>query len=167
MRITNRLLSNNITLNIQNNLSKVARTQEQLSTSKSMLRPSDHPERMSQVLSVKASLSYLEQYDRNLEDGLSYLNLSDSSMQTVGDILHQAGEIAVQGSNGTYTQEDLAALGEQIDKMIDHVKDLANSSVGNSFIYAGTKNSRAPFVRTGDIITYIGDTGSINREMLS
>lgn len=167
MRVTNKLITNNVTSNIQSNLSKLARTQEELSTSKSMLRPSDKPENMSQLLSVKRSLTYLEQYQKNVDDGLSYLYLSDSSMQTVGDILHTAGEMAVQAANDTYSDEDRDALAEQIDKMIDQVKDLANSSVGGRFIYAGTQNSKAPFQRNGDIITYTGDLNGINREVLT
>ncbi|MFZ5647478.1 MAG: flagellar hook-associated protein FlgL [Bacillota bacterium] len=167
MRITNRMIANNLNSGIQRNLSKVARSQEQLATGKSMLRPSDRPENLSQLLSVKGTISYLEQYDRNLDDGLSYLNLSDSSMQTLGDLLNQAAELAVQGANETNTREDMAALAEQIDKMIDHVVDLANSSVGGRYIYAGTKNSDPPFKRVGDVITYTGDLNGIYREVLS
>ncbi|MCL4440002.1 MAG: flagellar hook-associated protein FlgL [Firmicutes bacterium] len=167
MRITNRMIANNLNRGIQRNLSQVARSQEQLATGKSMLRPSDRPENLSQLLSIKATLSYMVQYDRNLDDGLSYLNLNDSSMQTLGDILNQSAEMAVQGANGTMTREDMAALGEQVDKMIDHVVDLANSSVGGRYIYAGTKNSSPPFKRIGDTITYTGDLNGIYREVLS
>lgn len=167
MRVTNRLIANNLNRNIQLNLSQVARTQEQLSTGKSMLRPSDKPGNMAPLLEIKASLSYFEQYERNLDDGLSYLNLSDSTMQTLGDILNQAAEMAVQGANSTYTPQDTAALGEQIDKMIDHVVDLANASVGGKYIHAGTRNSLPPFKRVGDTITYTGDLNGIYREVLS
>lgn len=167
MRVTNRYISNNIISNIQQNLRRLARTQEQLSTGKTMLRPSDKPQSDSQLLSVKASISYLEQYDKNLDDGLSYLNLSDSSMQTLGNLLNSASEMAVQGANSTYSSSDMAALGEQIDKMIDEVVDLANSSVGGRFIYAGTKNSVAPFSRSGDKIVYKGDTNGIYRQVIS
>ncbi|MFZ5632107.1 MAG: flagellar hook-associated protein FlgL [Bacillota bacterium] len=167
MRVTNRLIANNLNKNIQQNLSRLARTQEQLATGKSMLRPSDKPGNMSPLLEIKASLSYFEQYERNLDDGLSYLSLSDGTMQTMGDILNQAAEMALQGANATYTPDDMAALGEQVDKMIDHVVDLANSSVGGKYIYAGTKNSTPPFKRVGDTITYTGNLNGIYREVLS
>lgn len=167
MRVTNRLISNNVIKNIQLNLGRVSRSQEQLATGKGMLRPSDRPENLSRLLSIKSSISYLEQYDRNLDDGLSYLNLNDSSMQTLGDILHQASQMAIEGANGTYTGEDMAYLGEQVDKMIDQVKDLANSSVGDRYIYAGTRDDAPPFQRVGDTITYTGDLNGIYREVLS
>ncbi|MFZ5644522.1 MAG: flagellar hook-associated protein FlgL [Bacillota bacterium] len=167
MRITNKLITNNVTLNIQKNLSKSARTQEQLATGKSMLRPSDKPENLSQVLGIKAHLSYMDQYEKNIDDGLGYLNLTDSSMQTLGNILHDASEKAVQGANDTYNAEDRKSIAEQIDKLIDHALDLANSSMGGRYIYAGTKNSRAPFERIGDRIVYKGDFNGLYREVLS
>lgn len=167
MRITNKIITSNLNKSIQRNLSQVSRSQEQLATGKSMLRPSDKPESLSQLLSVKSTLSYMEQHNRNLDDGLSYLNLNDSSMQNLGDVLHQITDLAVQGANGTYTREDMAAIGEQVDKMIDHIIDLANSSVGGRYIYAGTKNNRPPFKREGDKILYTGDMNGIYREVLS
>lgn len=167
MRVTNRMIANNLNGNIQRNLYRLSRSQEQLATGKSMLRPSDRPENLSQLFSLKSTLSYMEQNDRNLDDGLSYLNLNDSTMQTLGDILNQSSQMAVQGANATYAPQDMAALGEQIDKMVDHMVDMANSSVGGRHIYAGTKNSMPPFKRTGDTITYTGDLNGIFREVLS
>lgn len=167
MRITNKIIAANLNRGIQNNLSKVANTQEQLSTSKSMLRPSDKSGNMGPLLGVKATLSYFEQYERNLDDGLSYLNVTDGTMQTMGDMLHKASEMAVQGANGTYAAFDLATLGEQIDKIIDEMVDLSNTSVGRNYVFAGTKNASAPFKRVNDTILYSGNLGGIYREVMS
>ena|GEM_PF-1631521 len=167
MRVTNRIIAGNLTKAIAGNLGKLAKTQEQLATGKIMNRPSDRPENISQLLSVKGALSYMEQHNRNLDDGLSYLSLNDSSMQNLGDILHQASETAIQGAQGSYTQADLAALAEQIDGMINQVVDLANTSVGGRYIFAGTRNNRPPFHREGDSILYTGDQNGIYREVLS
>lgn len=167
MRITNKYMTDRIISGIQLNLSNLARSQEQLSTSKRLLRPSDDPNVMGQFLSIKSTLSYMEQYNRNIDDGLSYLNMNDAVMGTLGDLLAKANEYIVQAANDTYSAEDRAAIAEQIDKMIDQVVDLANSSVGDKYIYAGTKNSSPPFKRDGDTIIYSGDTNEVRREVLA
>lgn len=167
MRITNRYMTNSTVRNIQLNLGNLARSQEQLSTSKRILRPSDDPNSMGQFLSIKSYMTYMEQYNQNIDDGLNYLNLSDSSMGTVGDILAKASEYTIQAANDTYSAEQRVAIARQIDKMIDQVVDLGNSSVGDKFIYAGTKNDAIPFIRTGDTIIYSGDTNEVRREVLS
>jgi len=167
MRVTNSMISRNSVANMQNSLSRLAGTQEQLSTSRSMLRLSDKPENVSRLQAVKGSLSYLEQYKKNVDDGISYMELTDSSMQTLNNILEQAAEMAVQGANETYSSDDRKTLAEQIDKMIDEVLDLANSSLGGKYIYAGTDNITAAFKRDGDRIIYTGNFDGINREVLS
>jgi flagellar hook-associated protein 3 FlgL len=109
----------------------------------------------------------MEQYNRNIDDGLIYLDMSDTSMGTMGDLLATASEYALQAANGTYSASDRAAIGEQIDKMIDQVVDLGNTTVGGKYIYAGTDNSSPPFQRVGDKIVYSGDTSEIRREVLA
>ncbi|MCL5935789.1 MAG: flagellar hook-associated protein FlgL [Firmicutes bacterium] len=167
MRVTNSMIARNSVSNMQNSLSRLARTQEELATGKSMLRLSDKPENVSRLQSVKASLSYLEQYQKNVDDGLTYMELTDSSMQTLNDILSQAQELAVQGASDTYSSDEREALAEQIDRMIDEVLDLANSSIGDKYIYAGTNNGTAQFRREGDSIIYTGNFEGIYREVLS
>ncbi len=167
MRITNRYLANNILYGIQNNIGKLARSQEQIATSKRILRPSDDPNVMGQFMAIKATLSYNLQYDRNLDDALSYLNMNDAAMDTIGGVLAQAGELITQAANDTYNASDRAAVAEQIDKMIDQVVDLANATVGGKYIYGGMKNSKPPFSREGDMIFYHGDTNGVYREVLA
>lgn len=167
MRITNRYMANGLLNNIQNNLSKLARSQEQLATSKRILRPSDDPNILSQYLSIKATLSYNEQYHRNIDDGLSVLDMNDAAMGTLGDMLAKVKELTIQAANDTYNTEDRKATAAQIDRMIDQVVDLANSTVSGKYIYAGKLNDKPPFIRNGDKIFYLGDEEKIEREVLA
>ncbi|MEG6616519.1 flagellar hook-associated protein FlgL [Peptococcaceae bacterium 1198_IL3148] len=167
MRISNRYMSNHMLNNIQNNLSKLARSQEQIATGSKLLRPSDNPNAISEFLKIKATLSYNEQYKVNIDDGLSYLEMADTSMGTLGDILLKAKELALQSANDTYNTEQRVAIAEQIDKLIDEAVDLANSTVGGKYIYAGKDNGNPPFERNGDKIIYKGDFSEITREVLA
>lgn len=169
MRITNRYMANAVLNSIQSNLGKVARSQEQIATSRRLLRPSDDPNVMSQFMSIKATLSYNEQYDRNIQDGLSYLDMNDVTLGTLNDVLTKANEYTIQASSDTYSESDRVAIAEQIDKLIDEVVDLGNATVGGKYIYAGTTNSNPPFNRENDTdtITYSGDFGAIYREVLA
>lgn len=165
MRITNVYMANRVINSVQTNLSQLARDQEQLATSKRLLRLSDDPNVMGQLLGIRAALSYNEQYAKNIDDGLAYLDMLDTSMGSIGNILHQATEYTIQAANDTYNAADRAAIATQIDKMIDSVVDLANSPVGRRHIYAGMDNNHPPFQRNGDVITYHGDLGEIKREV--
>jgi len=165
MRVTNRLMTNNIINRIQNNLDNLNRTQEQISANQRILRPSDDPNVLGQFYRVTNTLSYNEQYNNNINDGLSYLNMNDTAMGTIKDVLDKAYNYAMQAANDSCNAEDRIAIGEQIDKMIDQLVDLANSSAGGKYIYAGTDNASPPFVRQGDKIIYNGDYNGIYREV--
>lgn len=166
MRITNAMIARRTQNYIQENMSRVARTQEQMSTGRKVLRLSDDPPALSQLLNVRAAVERNQQYMRNITDGLSYLYGADTALGTAGEVLQKALEYAIQGANGTLAPDDMKAIGEQIDKMVDEMVDIANTTVGGKCIFAGTKNSRPPFRREGDTIYYEGDLNRVSREIL-
>ncbi len=168
MRVTNQMMGNALKQHIQNNLSQLSRTQEQLSTGKTILRPSDNPTDISRLMAVKAQKEINKQYTQNIDDGLTYLYSTDTALGTAGEMLAQANELAVQGANGTLSDTDMEAIGEQIDKMIDEMVDVANTTAGGKYIFAGRTNSRPPFYRDDsnpDQIMYRGDLKRISREV--
>jgi len=168
LRISNMLMAHNLRNYIQNNLQRSAKSQEHISTGKTINRPSDNPSQISQLMAVNATLIGNEQYLRNIQDGLGYLNQSDSAINTVGKTLQDTKILALQGANGTLTQEDMNAIANQIDRQVDSLVDLSNSSLGGKYLFAGTKNGQPPFYRdpkTGDVY-YRGNTQLISREII-
>lgn len=167
MRITNGIIAKNTQNYIQSSTQKLARTQEMASTTKRIIRLSDDPNALSQLLNVKGTVDMNEQYMRNIDDGLAYLDSADTALGTVGSLLQRILEYDIQGANGTLEEDDMAAIGEQIDKMIDELVDIANTTVGGKYIFAGTKNNRPPFERDGNSIIYTGNLEDVNREILN
>ena len=168
MRVTNQMMGNSLKQHIQNNLTKLSRTQEQLSTGKTILRPSDNPTDISRLMAVKAQKEINKQYTQNIDDGLTYLYTTDTALGTAGEMLAQANELAVQGANGTLDDQDMKAIGEQIDKMIDEMVEVANTTAGGKYIFAGRTNSSPPFERDPnhpEVIMYKGDLKRISREI--
>lgn len=156
MRVTNKMISDTMVSKIQNNVQKLARTQEQISTGTRILRPSDDPSSVSHLLAAKGNIEYNQQYMRNIDDGLSYLYSTDDTLGSVLEVVTKAKETAIQGANGILTVEETKALAYQIDKMIDHVVDLANTPIGGKYIFAGRENNQPPFIRHNDEIYYRG-----------
>lgn len=162
------LMGSNMRNYIQNNLQRSAKSQEQISTGKTINRPSDNPSEISHLMAVNATVISNEQYARNIQDGLAYLNQSDSALNTVGNMLGEAKGLGLQAANGTMTPSDRDAVAEQIDRMVDAMVDLGNSALGGKYLFAGRKNGQPPLHRdpqTGDIY-YRGDTNLISREII-
>lgn len=170
MRITNQYVTSTMIRHMQNNLGRLMGTEEQMATLRRVNRPSDDPAILSPLLAVKGNLSYNVQYDRNLGDGIAYLDVADSTLQTVGKVIVNAYEYAKQAANDTYTADQRKASAMQIDKYIDEIVEMGNAAVGSKYIFAGTNNGNPPFkrVKGDDGIEYIifkGNTDDVLREV--
>jgi flagellar hook-associated protein 3 FlgL len=167
-RVSNMMITDNSIRYIQNSLQRSARLQEQLAAEKTILRPSDDPGQVGHVMSINETLARNEQYKRNIDDGVAYLNQADTALGTIGEMLREIKGLALQGANGTLDSADRNAIAEQIDKQIDALVDLGNSSLGGKYLFAGKKNGQPPFYRdpaTGDVY-YRGDTQRVKREIV-
>ncbi|TYO95529.1 flagellar hook-associated protein FlgL [Desulfallas thermosapovorans] len=171
MRITSGMITRHTQNYIQDGMQRMARYQEMISTTKKIIRLSDDPTATSQLLNVRSNVEMNKQYMRNIQDGLSYLYGADTALDTAGNIIKKAKDYALQAANDTLDDDDRKAVAEQIDKLIDEMKDIANTVVGGVYIFAGTRNSDPPFKfeRNADnkiTITYHGNLENVSREIL-
>lgn len=167
MRISHNMIAGNLLRAVQTNLEGLIRSQERMSTGKKVNRPSDDPAAANHIMTLRASLDINRQYTRNIDDGLAWVYETDAALNDATGLLQKARELAVQGSNGTLTREDMAALARQVDGVIDGMTNVANHALGGKYIFAGTKTSTPPFVVDKDskTVTYNGDTSAILREV--
>jgi len=96
MRITNSMIINNMMYNMGNNLSRLDRIQQQLSTGKKITTPSDDPIVASRALEMRTNVSETQQYEKNVEDASSWMDITETTLQNMGEVLQRARELAVQ-----------------------------------------------------------------------
>ncbi|QGP92806.1 Flagellar hook-associated protein 3 [Neomoorella glycerini] len=171
MRVTNRMLNNNVIRNINRNLEIMSRTQEQMSSGKAVSRPSDDPIVVARVLAFKTSIAANDQYKKNMEDARGWLDASERALDMATATLQRARELAVYGANGTMPDESMEALAAEVDQLIDEMVQIGNTSYGGRFLFAGTDTPEAPFERITDNtdpefpVKYNGDTQKLDWEV--
>ncbi|MGI6285535.1 flagellar hook-associated protein FlgL [Neomoorella humiferrea] len=171
VRITNRMLGQNVIRNINRNLEYMYRVQEQMSTGKRVNRPSDDPIVVARVLAFKTSIAANDQYKKNMEDAKGWIDASESALGMATDVLQRARELAVYGANGTMPEESMQALGEEVEQLLDEMVQVANTSYGGRYLFGGTVTTKVPFNKISDTnnlqypVAYQGDTGSLNWEI--
>jgi flagellar hook-associated protein 3 FlgL len=153
MRVTNKMMTNTVTGNLFKNVKQLLKTQNVLSSGKRINRPSDDPIGMSKVLDYRKTICAIDQYDRNIDHGESWLNLTDSTLNAVGDSLIRAKELALSQANATANADTMKAVAEEVKNIYDHLLQFANTKLGNSYIFAGHETDTAPFSRDDDYIT--------------
>src|SRR5437660_2422486 len=137
MRITPQMIVDSTLNNIQTNQNRIEELQNQVTSGSRISKPSDDPIGVARALNLQDSIAQSEQYQRNIDQASSWLNTTDSAMQSVSDAMNRARELAVQASNGTLGSGDRQAIQAEITQLQQHVLDLAHSKYGAYYLFAG------------------------------
>ncbi|WP_088009524.1 flagellar hook-associated protein FlgL [Indiicoccus explosivorum] len=152
MRVTQSMLSNNMLRNLSDSYSKMGKLQDQLTTGKKVNRPSDDPVVAMKGIGYRTQLDKVQQFQRNLGEAHSWLDSTDDTLDKVGSAIHRANELMISAADGTKTPQDRAMIAEEIKQLQEHVQDLANTKIGDKFIFSGTKTD-TPLSANGAIGT--------------
>lgn len=144
MRITNNVLTRNLLNNLQAAEGRMDLLQNQMSSGHRITKPSDDPVGIENALRIKSNVASVEQWSANASDALSYMNTADTSLGDITSMLQRIRELTVQAANGTNTPEDRGKIKQEVDQLTDQIRIMANTKVGNKFIFAGTATDKVP-----------------------
>jgi flagellar hook-associated protein 3 FlgL len=99
--------------------SRLQNSQEQLGSGRRVTKSSDDPIAAPKILQLSTSLAHMDEYDRNLNFAEERLSKLTDQLNRVGDMLNNLKELAVQGSNGTYSAQDRAAMRTTAESTLD------------------------------------------------
>ncbi|MCL2480797.1 MAG: flagellin [Spirochaetaceae bacterium] len=80
---------------------------------------------------MRSQIRGLNQASRNASDGISFIQTSEGYLQESQDILHRLRELAIQASNGIYTEEDRMQIQVEVSQLIDEVDRIASHAQFN------------------------------------
>jgi flagellar hook-associated protein 3 FlgL len=128
--------------------SKISKVQQQISTGKRLITPSDDPIAAAQVVEINQSIAVNEQFAKNRLQLANNLNQTDVSLSNITDVLQNINETIVSASNGLNSAEDKLVMATTLQGQFDQLLSLANSSdsAGN-YTFAGNNSSSQPFVK--------------------
>ncbi len=137
MRITNNMMIERMKGYINDNLLRMDRLQNQLATGKSINKASDDPVGCARIMKINSDMLGNEQYTRNINDGLAWLEATEGSLDVLTNILQRAREIAVRSANGVQTASDTQKMAEEVHQIIENVVGIANSTHNGRYLFSG------------------------------
>jgi flagellar hook-associated protein 3 FlgL len=141
MRITNNMLINNMVKYIGNNLTRMDKYQSQLATGKKIQVPSDDPVVAARALKLRTDVAEIAQYQRNLKDARSWLEITETALNDIGEIFQRARELVV-GSDGGENPEDLKATAKEIEQLRRQLISLSNTTYAGRYVFSGYKTDK-------------------------
>lgn len=162
MRVVNSMISGTILRNLNNNLTKLNKLQEQVSTTRRINRPSDDPAGIVDSLRLRTGLEEMEKYSANAKDAQSWLEATDSALNDAVNMMHRVRELAVKASNGYLTPSELEAIGKEISQIKNQMVQTGNSTYAGRSIFSGTMTQDQAYDSMG---VYQGNSGVTEYEI--
>ena len=165
MRITNTMLVNNMMNYIGNNLGRMDKYQQQLATGKKIAVPSDDPVVAARALKLRTDVSEVQQYKSNSQDAQSWMDITESALGDVNDVLQRARELAVQGSSSTLTPDDSQKIEQEVVQLKNQLVNLGNSAYAGRYVFSGFKTDTKLLNDDGTFAINVNNNESIKFEI--
>ena len=111
----------------------VNKSMEQLSSGMRINRAGDDASGLAVSEKMRTQIQGLRQAERNTEDGMSFVQTAEGYLDQTSTILQRIRVLAVQSSNGIYTQEDRQLIQVEVSALIDEVDRIASQAEFNKF----------------------------------
>lgn len=106
-------------------------TMNALSSGKRINSAKDDASGLAVSTKMKSMVRGLNQASRNIADGSSMLNVASGYLQETTDILQRIRELAVQSSNGIFSEEQRSMIQIEVSQLVSEIDRIASSATFN------------------------------------
>ncbi|RPJ06914.1 MAG: flagellin [Spirochaetaceae bacterium] len=110
---------------------QVDKDMEKLSSGLRISRAGDDASGLAVSEKLRSQIRGLLRAEKNAEDGISFIQTAEGYLQETQDILQRLRELAIQSSNGIYSDEDRMQMNVETSQLIDEVNRIASHAQFN------------------------------------
>lgn len=160
MRVTNKIIQNNQLSNINTNKTLQDKLSTQISSGKTIARPSDDPIVALRSLRLRTSVSQTTQYvEKNVEDAKSWLKVTEDAITTLTDIITDIRKQYTKATSDTLTPDDRKIVMENLQALADEIYNTGNVDFAGRSVFTGFRTSEPlTFQKNEDIKFEITET---------
>lgn len=120
--------------------------QNQISSQERIQNLRDDPVGASRATRFESYSFRLSRYQKNIEFAQDNHRVTESYMQESVDIMQRVREIAIQGANGTYTQDEMRHMAAEVDELLEELVEIGNAKNGTgNALFAGARSRSEAF----------------------
>jgi flagellin len=130
------IINHNISAMTANRLLKfrgwdITKDIEKLSSGMKVNKAGDDASGLAVSEKLRSQIRGLNQAERNIENAISFIQTTEGYLQETQDVLHRIRELAVQSSNGIYSDFDRMQIQVEVSQLIDEVNRVADHAEFN------------------------------------
>lgn len=149
MRVTQNTTANLVLNSLQTIRRRMEELEQQASTGVKISAPGDDPVTAQQILHMKSLMAAGDQYSRNISNGISWLSMTEATMDEMGNVLTRAKELTVQMANATSDAKARESGMNEIIQLRNQLIQLGNTQLNGRYVFGGFKNDTPPFDAAG------------------
>ena len=163
MRITSGMTADNAVYNLNQGQNVLNTLQEQVSSGVMVNQPSDDPLTTRQLLDLQGQINAGKQTTSTITKGTLALNVANTALGGMMDIMNQIKSAAGSMSSGTTDPGTIANVTSNLSQLKSQLIDLGNTQNGNQYVFGGFKSGQ-PFDAAGN---FSGTNDPLNVEITS
>ena len=144
MRVTQFTLYNNFIFNQQNDLNELTKVQSQLSTGKKIEYMYDNPVVFVKDLKFQEEINSFTQIKKSSQFAKTFANETDTVLNEISNTLDSFKVKLIQAANDTNNQTSRMAIAKELEGELNHLRDLANTSLDGKYIFSGSAFDKEP-----------------------
>ena len=122
-------VSSLVALNYMNrNIALQGKSMTKISTGLRINKAADDAAGLAISEKMRAKIRGLEQGNRNVQDGISLVQVTDSAMEQISNILGRINELAIESANGTLNDEDREKIDVETKELMLEISDITEDT---------------------------------------
>lgn len=113
------------------NSKELQSSMEKLSSGEKINRAGDDAAGLAISEKMRSQIRGLNKANKNIQNGVSFIQVTEGYLQETTDILQRVRELAVQGANGVYSDEDRMQIQVEVSSLVAEVDRIASTAQFN------------------------------------
>ena len=152
--------------NIRSGMQEQIQAQQQLSTGRRIVNPSDDPVASARALDLTQSQNRTDQFVENTHRASEILTAVETQYTAIQNNVFRLSELAINANNGALSDKQLQSLSVEVEGSFRALLGVANTrGADGQYLFAGYQSDTQPFTETAvagsniGTVAYGGDQG--------
>ena len=133
---------------------EIGKSMEKLSSGMRINKAGDDASGLAVSEKMRTQIHGLLQAEKNAQNGLSFIQVAEGSLQQINEIMQRIRVLSVQSANVIYSRDDRVQIQVEVSQLIDEVDRIASSSEFNRMKML--RGEYAKNSRTGSMFFHVG-----------
>ena len=144
MRVTNSMLAGTLMRNLNVNLNRLDKLQNQISTGRKFANISDDPVALVYSQAARNKIARLSHYQRSVGTAQDWLNQAELGVMELQKTITNALEDAVNAATDVKTNDDRKNIAAAMAQFRNHYIDTLNTTFGDKYVFGGYNTPGEP-----------------------